>query len=117
MTQIYYSYTGKPYIIMDDEDLRNLPKKVTQIPPPNGIYSPYIFNETENRWIGGTLEEYKNSSQNDEEPSEIPIEEKDIIISTLLQQNLDQQIKIDNVEKDVASLMEILVSNGGTPNV
>lgn len=117
MAQIYYSYTGKPYIVIDAEDLKYLPKKVTQIPPPNGIYSPYIFDETNNKWVGGTVEEYKNNSQKDEEPNELPIDEKDIVISTLLQQNLDQQTKIDNVEKDVAALMEILVSNGGTPNV
>lgn len=117
MTQIYYSYTGKPYIVIDAEDLKYLPKKVTQTPPPNGIYSPYIFDETNNKWVGGTVEEYKNNSQKDEESNELPIDEKDIVISTLLQQNLGQQTKIDNVEKDVAALMENLVSNGGTPNV
>ncbi|MCH4507208.1 hypothetical protein [Staphylococcus haemolyticus] len=117
MTEIYYSYNGTPHIVIDASDLKTLPKKVTQIPPPNGIYSPYIFDEVKNEWIGGTLEEYKKNYKSENETSEPKNDEKDIVISTLLQQNLEQQTQIEEMEKDMATVLELLVGKGSVDDV
>lgn len=118
MAEIYYSYTGKPYLVMDVTDLRTLPKKVTQIKPPEGIYEPYQFDEVEEVWIGATKEEFEKNLAN--EQNDVPeniIDEKDLIIEDLTEQLANTHTEIKNLRDSVMDLTEQVANiQGGITN-
>ncbi|MCE3022532.1 hypothetical protein [Staphylococcus pasteuri] len=118
MAEVYYSYTGKPYLVIDATDLRNLPKKVTQIKPPEGIYEPYQFDEVEEVWIGSSKEEFeKNLANEQSDNTESVKDEKDLVIEDLTEQLANTHTEINTLRESVMDLTEQVANiQGGTTN-
>ena len=54
-----YLYDGTPYLAFKNEDgeYQYPNDEWTEVPPPEGIYSPFYFNG--NEWVGATKEEWE----------------------------------------------------------
>ena len=61
-------------------------------------------------WIGQSKEDFENNV----EVPEVNPDEKDVMISALLQQNVEQQAQINSTQKDIATLMELFMAGGNT---
>ena len=59
--KIVYLYDGTPYMVYKNEEgeYQYPDDEWTEVPPPEGIYSPFYFNG--NEWIGSTREEWLES--------------------------------------------------------
>ena len=81
-----WTYDGEPLLIMSKRDL---PEKYTTIPPYEGIYEPFHFDEDNQQWVSDyNYEDSKNEDDNkniDEENKNIEEELKinDFIIAEL----------------------------------
>lgn len=81
-----WTYDGEPLLIMSKRDL---PEKYTTIPPYEGIYEPFHFDEDNQQWVSDyNYEDSKNEDDNkniDEENKNIEEELKinDLIIAEL----------------------------------
>lgn len=57
-----WTYEGEPLLIMNNEDL---PKQYTTIPPYEGIYEPFHFDEDNQQWVSDyNYEDSKNKDDN-----------------------------------------------------
>ena len=107
-----YLYDGTPYLAFKNEDgeYQYPDDEWTEVPPPEGIYSPFYFNG--NEWIGSTREEWIESLPKDEngetqlpDPSMIQMAETQMQVAESSFQLRETQQKLaetmmDNAEKD-----------------
>ena len=104
-----YLYDGTPYLAFkDDEGEYQYPKdEWTEVPPPEGIYSPFYYNG--NEWVGSTREEWLESLPKDEDeepdPSMIQMAQTQMQVAESSYQLRETQQKLaetmmDNAEKD-----------------
>lgn len=111
MKVVYLCKNGKPVVVKenDDRELEYPNDEWTDIAPSSDLYAPFYFDG--NKWIGQEKERFE------EELPEAPIDDKDIIIANLSKQILDQDTEIKSLKQDVATVLEILLQNGGNLNV
>lgn len=110
-----YLYDGTPYIAFENEEgeYQYPNDEWTEVPPPEGIYSPFYFNGDE--WIGATREEWLESLPKDEE--NIP-SDNDFLNAQLISNDIEHNVKIKELQQDIANLTkELLAIKGGTDNV
>ena len=94
-----YLYDGTPYLAFKNEDgeYQYPNDEWTEVPPPEGIYSPFYFNG--NEWVGATKEEWEAMQ---ERP---PLTPKAI---ELLVAQLQMQVMIGNKKtKELEDKLEI----------
>ena len=110
--KIVYLLDGTPFIAeLNDEGEYVYPNdEWTEVPPPEGIYSPFYFNG--NEWIGSTREEWLESLPKDEngesqlpDPSMIQMAQTQMQVAESSYQLRETQQKLaetmmDNAEKD-----------------
>lgn len=113
MKVVYLWKNGQQVLVFSNNDGEYVyPKENwTEQKPPTGIYAPFYYDGQ--KWVGQSKEDFE---RNVEAPTVEP-DEKDLVIATLSETVLSQQEEIKNVRKDIASILEILLSNGGTSNV
>ena len=113
--KIVYLYDGTPYMVYKDEDgeYQYPNDEYTDVPPPEGIYSPFYFNG--NEWIGSTREEWLESLPEDEP---VNPNETDFLNAQLISNDIEHTAKIKGLQQDIANLTtELLAIKGGTDNV
>ena len=110
--KIVYLYDGTPYMVYKNEEgeYQYPDDEWTEVPPPEGIYSPFYFNG--NEWIGSTREEWLESLPKDEngesqlpDPSMIQMAQTQMQVAESSYQLRETQQKLaetmmDNAEKD-----------------
>ena len=107
--KIVYLYDGTPYMVYKDEDgeYQYPNDEYTDVPPPEGIYSPFYYNG--NEWVGSTREEWLESLPKDEDeepdPSMIQMAQTQMQVAESSYQLRETQQKLaetmmDNAEKD-----------------
>ena len=110
--KVVYLYDGTPYMVYKDEEgeYQYPNDEWTEVPPPEGIYSPFYFNG--NEWIGSTREEWLESLPKDEngesqlpDPSMIQMAQTQMQVAESSYQLRETQQKLaetmmDNAEKD-----------------
>ena len=107
--KVVYLYDGTPCLVYKDEEgeYQYPNDEWTEVPPPEGIYSPFYFNG--NEWIGSTREEWLESLPKDEDeepdPSMIQMAQTQMQVAESSYQLRETQQKLaetmmDNAEKD-----------------
>ena len=107
--KVVYLYDGTPYLVYKDEEgeYQYPNDEWTEVPPPEGIYSPFYYNG--NEWIGATREEWEESLPKDEDeepdPSMIQMAQTQMQVAESSYQLRETQQKLaetmmDNAEKD-----------------
>ena len=110
--KVVYLYDGTPCMVYKDEEgeYQYPNDEWTEVPPPEGIYSPFYFNG--NEWIGSTREEWLESLPKDEngesqlpDPSMIQMAQTQMQVAESSYQLRETQQKLaetmmDNAEKD-----------------
>ena len=107
--KIVYLYDGTPYMVYKDEEgeYQYPNDEWTEVPPPEGIYSPFYYNG--NEWVGSTREEWLESLPKDEDeepdPSMIQMAQTQMQVAESSYQLRETQQKLaetmmDNAEKD-----------------
>ena len=111
MKIVYLWKNGQPVIVtMNEEGEFEYPsEKWTETKPNDGLYTPIYFDGQ--NWIGQSKEEFEKQL-----PSE-PIEDKDIVIANLSEQLLNTQLEVENVKKDLATVLDLLVEKGSVVDV
>lgn len=110
MKVVYLWKNGQQVLVFSNSDGEYVyPKdKWTEQKPPTGIYAPFYYDGKS--WIGQSKEDFESNV----EIPEVEPDEKDVMISSLLQQNVEQQAQIDSIQKDIATLMELFMTGGNT---
>lgn len=87
-----WSYEGEPLLIMNRSDL---PEKYTTIPPYEGIYEPFHFDEDNQQWVSDyNYEDSKNKDVNQDVDEEV----LDMITDDDYQKNKDieEELKVND---------------------
>lgn len=100
MADVYYEYDGTPHLVMNIDDLQQLPDEVTQTPPPNGLYRPFYYEPDTDEWFGNSEEDFMNNIIENEEIQEDIMNEND--------SNIREQLEKQNEE---IAMLKTLVSN------
>ena len=100
--EVLYEYNGTPHLVMVAEDLAGLPENITNVPPPQGIYQPYHFDDTQGIWIGASKEEFEASLP----AIEVIPDSKDLLIEELTNQLEEQKYQIDDLTSKFESLSQ-----------
>lgn len=110
MKIVYLWKNGQQVLVFSNNDGEYIypEDKWTEQKPPTGIYAPFYYDGQ--KWVGQSKEDFEN---NVEVPTVEP-DEKDVMISSLLKQNVEQQAQIDSTQKDIATLMELFMTGGNT---
>ena len=107
--KVVYLYDGTPYLVYKNEEgeYQYPNDEWTEVPPPEGIYSPFYFNG--NEWVGSTREEWLEGLPKDEDeepdPSMIQMAQTQMQVAESSYQLRETQQKLaetmmDNAEKD-----------------
>ena len=107
--KVVYLYDGTPYLVYKNEEgeYQYPNDEWTEVPPPEGIYSPFYYNG--NEWVGSTREEWLESLPKDEDeepdPSMIQMAQTQMQVAESSYQLRETQQKLaetmmDNAEKD-----------------
>ena len=90
-----YLFDGTPFLAFKDEDgeYQYPDDEWTEVPPPDGIYSPFYYNG--NEWIGATREEWEEGLEFEEmTPDELKVKvsnlQKQLVLSNLNMTKLSQ---------------------------
>lgn len=93
--KVVYLYDGTPYMVYKDEDgeYQYPDDEWTEVPPPDGIYSPFYYNG--NEWIGATREEWEEGLEFEEmTPDELKVKvsnlQKQVVLANLNMTKLSQ---------------------------
>ena len=105
--KIVYLYDGTPCLVYKDEEgeYQYPDDEWTEVPPPEGIYSPFYFNG--NEWIGTSKEEWEsNLIQEDREPTREEIESARTQMELFKAQVAIQELRQENAEiiKEIVGL-------------
>lgn len=112
--KVVYLYDGTPYLAeLNEEGEYDYPKEAwTEVPPPEGIYEPFYFNG--NEWIGSTKEEWETNNKNDMNEPNV----NDQLNLQLITNDIEQNMKIDLLQQDIANLTKQLLDiQGGLKDV
>jgi len=110
--KIVYLYDSTPCMVYKDEEgaYQYPDDEWTEVPPPEGIYSPFYFNG--NEWIGSTREEWLESLPKDE--GNITPDELDALNMQLIKNDLEHNNEIKALKQVIANLTkQMLGSEGG----
>lgn len=112
MKVVYLWKNGQQVLVFSNNDGEYVypEEKWTEQKPPTGIYAPFYYDGQ--KWVGQSKEDFEKNV----EVLEVEPDDKDVMISALLQQNVEQQTQIDSTQKDIATLMELYMT-GGNANV
>lgn len=80
-----WTYEGEPLLIMSKRDL---PEKYTTIPPYEGIYEPFHFDEDNQQWVSDY--NYEDSKKKDDNKN---IDEDDYQKN----KNIEEELKINDL--------------------
>ena len=99
--KIVYLYDGTPYMVYKDEEgeYQYPDDEWTEIPPPEGIYSPFYFNG--NEWIGTSKEEWELNNITDPTPNDLK----------LMVSNLQKQLVMSNLNMSKMSQVNMTQTN------
>lgn len=102
---------GQPVIVTTNEEgeYEYPSEEWTETKPDDGMYTPFYFDGQ--KWIGQSKEVFEK-----ELPPE-PIDDKDVIIANLSEQLLNTQLEIENVKKDMATVLKLLLEKGSVDDV
>ena len=81
-----WTYEGEPFLVMNRRDL---PKQYTTIPPYEGIYEPFHFDEDNQQWVSDYNYE---DSKNDEEVSDMITDD-----DCQKNKNIEEELKINDL--------------------
>lgn len=111
MKVVYLWRDGQQILVYpNDEGEYEYPnEKWTEEAPPAGIYAPFYYDGQ--KWIGQSKEVFEK-----ELPPE-PIDDKDVLIANLSEKLLNTQLEIEDVKKDMATVLELLVGKGSVDDV
>lgn len=110
MKVVYLWKNGQQVLVFSNSDGEYVyPKeKWTEQKPPTDIYAPFYYDGQ--KWVGQSKEDFESNV----EIPEVEPDEKDVMISSLLKQNVEQQAQIDSTQKDIATLMQLFMTGGNT---
>ena len=99
--KIVYLYDGTPYMVYKDEEgeYQYPDDEWTEVPPPEGIYSPFYFNG--NEWIGTSKEEWELNNITDPTPNDLK----------LMVSNLQKQLVMSNLNMSKMSQVNMTQTN------
>ena len=99
--KIVYLYDGTPCLVYKDEDgeYQYPDDEWTEVPPPEGIYSPFYFNG--NEWIGTSKEEWELNNITDPTPNDLK----------LMVSNLQKQLVMSNLNMSKMSQVNMTQTN------
>ena len=99
--KVVYLYDGTPYLVYKDEDgeYQYPNDEWTEVPPPEGIYSPFYFNG--NEWIGTSKEEWELNNITDPTPNDLK----------LMVSNLQKQLVMSNLNMSKMSQVNMTQTN------
>ncbi|MCH4489339.1 hypothetical protein [Staphylococcus haemolyticus] len=111
MKIVYLCNNGQSVLVFENEDGEFIypDDKWTDVKPPNGLYAPIYYDGQ--KWVGQEKEEFEQTLP------EPPIDDKDLVIANLSQQLLNNQSEIENVKKDMAVVLDLLVEKGSVDDV
>src|SRR5699024_873780 len=97
-----FLYDGTPYLAFANEDGEyDYPEEAwTEVTPPEGIYSPFYFND--NEWIGSTKEEYEKSLPKGEKTQPSTFE---IMMASTQMQIAESSFQLRDTQKQLAQSM------------
>ena len=99
--KVVYLYDGTPYMVYKDEEgeFQYPDDEWTEVPPPEGIYSPFYFNG--NEWIGTSKEEWELNNITDPTPNDLK----------LMVSNLQKQLVMSNLNMSKMSQVNMTQTN------
>ena len=99
--KIVYLYDGTPYMVYKNEEgeYQYPNDEWTEVPPPEGIYSPFYFNG--NEWIGTSKEEWELNNITDPTPNDLK----------LMVSNLQKQLVMSNLNMSKMSQVNMTQTN------
>ena len=97
-----YLYDGTPYLAFKDEEGEyQYPEEAwTEMPPPEGIYSPFYFNG--NEWIGSTREEWLDTLP---EKETIPPSPSELMMADTQMQVAESSFQLRDTQKQLAQTL------------
>lgn len=97
-----FLYDGTPCLAFKDEDREyQYPSESwTEMPPPEGIYSPFYFNG--NEWVGVTKEEWESNKIDEEKDPRIPSANESMLAQAQMQvtKTANQLVKTQNEQAE-----------------
>lgn len=111
---VYNVDNGTPFPVVKNEEGESVyPEfEYTSEPVPEGLYQPIYFDESQQKWIGSSKEEFEKTIAKPTDKSE-----KDLLISQLAVQVATQQSKITTLEKTIGELTLQLAQLKGAESV
>ena len=99
--KIVYLYDGTPYMVYKNEEgeYQYPDDEWTEVPPPEGIYSPFYFNG--NEWIGTSKEEWELNNITNPTPNDLK----------LMVSNLQKQLVMSNLNMSKMSQVNMTQTN------
>ena len=99
--KVVYLYDGTPCMVYKDEEgeYQYPDDEWTEVPPPEGIYSPFYFNG--NEWIGTSKEEWELNNITDPTPNDLK----------LMVSNLQKQLVMSNLNMSKMSQVNMTQTN------
>ena len=113
MKVVYLWKNGQQVLVFSNNDGEYVypEEKWTEQKPPTGIYAPFYYDGQ--KWVGQSKEDFEKNV----EVPEVEPDDKDVIIANLSEQLLNTQLEIENVKKDMATVLELLVEKGSVDDV
>lgn len=81
----------------------------TEIPVPDGLYQPFYFDVSQNKWVGTSKEDFEKQHQ----PGEEVVDIKDQMIMELTTQLAETKSKVESMETAFVDLTEQVASIQG----
>lgn len=108
-----WGYDGKPYLIMDNEDM---PERCTNIRPPEGIWEPFYFDVEKQVWIGSEPHKKDEDNTTGETTTVPPVKPSlpDPMMKVLAQSNMTiakQATLIKDLEEQKEILNQLLAKS------
>ncbi|MCO4356996.1 hypothetical protein [Staphylococcus agnetis] len=98
---VYNVSNGQPFLVVKNEDGESVyPEfEYTDVPVPDGLYQPFYFDVSKNKWIGTSKEEFDKQHQTEEETPN-----REVLVAELMAQIASQDLEIKNLTKITAEL-------------
>lgn len=113
MKVVYLWKNGQQVLVFSNNDGEYVypEEKWTEQKPPTGIYAPFYYDGQ--KWVGQSKEDFEKNV----EVPEVEPDDKDVIIANLSEQLLNTQLEIENVKKDMATVLKLLLEKGSVDDV
>ncbi|NJH86110.1 hypothetical protein GLV96_06015 [Staphylococcus agnetis] len=98
---VYNAHNGQPFLVVKNEEGENVyPEfEYTDVPVPDGLYQPFYFDVSQNKWIGTSKEEFDKQHPKEEESPN-----REVLVAELMAQIASQDSEIKNLTKITAEL-------------